>query len=292
MTIWIIIIIILLFLLAATSISKPQSVTEKNLEKNRSFYKKLISDQNEPLRTSLTILLDTYHNNKALKWPDLAQEIGIPETVDCKNKEALNKYWGMHDDEIPQEFFHALMLDITHRFSLQFCPLWHYNRVESLSKFHLIIKEDEQVYEPVRRVEWHEHKTIKKITQKSGSEWKFGSTLNSKVTETIEEIKDFKIQDVGTVYLTNERVIFIGKYKNFNFSNTLTNILSINLFREGIILNFIDGKVILLKFFEHDNTKINDPDHVFITNDGLNHFIRILDRILSKTQKTDLRPES
>jgi hypothetical protein len=282
-----IIVICIVFVLALASSQTPKNTSENTIEKNKRFYIQLTSKQPEPLKSVLLALIKLYDENKALPYKEIQREIEIPKNILAAGIPEFNAYLGIHEDDLTAEFIRAYMLDISHRHTLQFKKLWLYEKQEALLKFQLNLQDNELLYEPVRRVEWYEHKAIEKIIRRHGSEWKAGSSLNSRLTESVEEIKDFQIQDIGTTFLTNQRIIFLGKHKNFVFSSTLNNLISIRLYKQGVMLSFHDGKVALLKFHEKDNSNPNENDYILLTNDGLNNFIRIIGRILSKTQDQD-----
>jgi len=290
MTIAIIVAFIILILIVALGSSK-KSVTEQNIEKNEKFYSNIFSGLPEPSKSSLTRLKEVYDTNQAFAWADLKKEIGIPDSVDSKDLKAVTTYLNMGDNEVALDFFTNYMLDITQRHDLEYKPLRKYDKNESLTEFQVNINANEELYEVVRRVEWHEEKVVRKNVNYSGYNWRAGGFHSGRLSYAIDVIKDFQIQDIGTVYLTNKRIIFIGKHKNVNRSINYDKILNFKLYQDGILLGLSSGKLPLLKFYQHDNTNVNDPNDAFITNDGMNQFVRVVSRILTGTQDTDLKPQ-
>lgn len=100
------------------------------------------------------------------------------------------------------------------------------------------------------------------------------------LTTTRNFIKDFKLQDIGWLYVTDQRFIFQGQHKNIYKSVNLDSVLQFKLFEDGILLAMDRKNKPLIKFF-HQNIP-NKPDDPLIINDGLNVLTRLLVRVLNK----------
>jgi hypothetical protein len=286
MTIIIIVALFAIAIIVAFSInSKKKSSEVQIIDKNEAFYSNLINSLGEPTKTALSKLKDIYDENKALSWGEIAQQIGLPShLIDSKDIKAVNNYLKLNDNETAKDFFQSYMLDITKRHRLQNSPLQKYNKNDALANFKVNINQNEELYEVVRSVEWFEEKVVRKDVNYNGYRWTAGGFNSGKLSYSVDVIKAFQLQDIGKIYLTTRRIIFIGNHKNVNRSIPYNSILSFKLYQDGILLGLANGKLPLIKFSQHDNTNVNDPNDAFLTNDGMNQFVSVISRILTNTQ--------
>ena len=86
--------------------------------------------------------------------------------------------------------------------------------------------------------------------------------------------------DRGTLYITNKRIIFVGNEKRVNKTINLDDILEFGIFRDGILIGKLNGKKPLIHFSEY----INQPNKAPNKRDHLNRVLRVLNRVINKTQ--------
>ncbi len=282
------VVIVIIFLIVLGSGKK--NTLQQTISKNQNFYVSLINGLPEPGKSALARLKKAYDENLALSVREVFNTMQIPQEVGT-NQDAIKQYLKITNNETAQDLYTTFFLDITQRDWLQNKPIYKRDKDKTFEQFKINIGENEILYHYIYSVEWFEEKVVRKNINYSGYAWRNSGYRFGSLSYSAQIIKDFLIQDIGAVYLTNKRVIFIGQYKNVNRSISYDKILDFKLYQDGILLGLSSSKLPVLKFSEHDNTNVNDPNDAFITNDGMNQFLRVISRILAGTQDNDLRPD-
>lgn len=178
---------------------------------------------------------------------------------------------------------------LAHRHRNQCEKLYSYGKEESLKKFALHIHDNEFIHEYASKgVDWHEEKTITTSVNYSGFRITTGSRNFNYTMGTLNVMPNtrtyFNLVDRGSLYVTNKRLIFVGKEKGQNRTIDLDDILEFSLFRDGILIGKANGKKPLIEFAPY----IIQPGKPPTQRDHMNRIIRALNRVISGTQNTQL----
>jgi hypothetical protein len=111
----------------------------------------------------------------------------------------------------------------------------------------IIIQKSEQCYFKIDSVKWHELKSLRQKPSHYNSNTKAIKKfyLNS-VSQKSNNYYSLKYIDSGSLYLTNKRIIFIGKYKNLNIR--FDKILKLNPESNGLEIDKETIKSVFIQF--------------------------------------------
>ena len=184
---------------------------------------------------------------------------------------------------IAGEHLSNLMFDLSRRYSWQYQPLQTLSEQETMEKYGLNIFADEVLHDNINRVDWLEEKTITTSYTYSGYRYRNGNAFSA-TFGSLNVIKNttnyFAHIDRGSLFITNKRMIFVGKEKRQNRTIRLDDILEFDIFRDGILLGKANGRKPLIHFAEFIQKTNEAPKY----RDDLNRTVRILYRVISKTQ--------
>lgn len=188
---------------------------------------------------------------------------------------------------IASEYYSNLEWDLSERYRLQFQKLETLSSLETFQKYNINLHNNEVLHYTVRKgVDWLEEKTITTSYNYGGYRFRtggkfsytFGSLSVLKNTANI-----FVTVDRGALYITNERIVFVGSERQQNRSIQLTDIIEFSLFKNGILLGKSNGRKPLIQFGNF-TLRTGAPNKC----DDLNDVVRVLDRILNRTQFEDI----
>ena len=190
---------------------------------------------------------------------------------------------------IAGQYFDDLNWVLAHRHRNQFEPLYKFDETEAKKKFGINILSDEYIHEYASKgVDWYEEKSMTTSVIYGGYRFNSGGkglnyTLGS-LNVMSENKSYFSLVDRGSLYVTNKRLIFIGREKGQNRTITLDNILEFSLFRDGILIGKSNGKKPFIEFAPY----IKQPNKPATQRDHMNRIIRALDRVIAGTQNVNL----
>jgi hypothetical protein len=141
---------------------------------------------------------------------------------------------------------------------------------------------NENICHRLYSVKLYEEKIVSRNITYSGYRWSGGLLRAGSINYINNATTDFIIQDIGDLFITDERIIFIGK-QHITKSMKISNILTYNLFRDGILIGQPNKKAILFKF-----NGILDFE-VAMIDDGLNEFVIVLNRVMQGTERTEIK---
>ena len=229
---------------------------------------------------AITVLKRLYNDNELLDYREILSFLGVPDEY----KENAEEYLKFKENTIESDMFTSYMLAISSRKSITFSKL-HIFENDSLN-----LENDEKIYFNQGLPEMYEVKTIKSNISYSGVRFSNGVLRGGNLSYTKNDIKDFVFVDYGKVYITNKRIIFVGK-KNFKSLNlTFINILTYYIYSDGILV-ITKTKPILLKFepimlLLEGDIESNEIDPM--QSDDVFTFVTVLTRILNGNQDCDL----
>lgn len=213
-----------------------------------------------------------FKNNEVKEMREVLEECGMPHDV------AFGKDNALREEHIPfvkgehqHNVFTTYAMTIDKRFHLQNEPLF----TISSDNFGLNLHKDEGIYHAIYGVTLLQEKTTVTNVMYNGLVWKNGPLRTGNLSVMTNEITHFSPVDAGKIYFTNERIIFIGKQKNVTKHIKYDDIISCNVYQDGIMVNIPNRKPILFKF-----QKIADYE-IYELSDPINQFIIVSNRMMA-----------
>jgi len=234
-------------------------------------------DKNDPEGKVLLNVQNMFKNNVALPLLEIYVELGMPKEIAySKDSNLISHNLPIKDNLELKEIFNSYCHSISSRFYLQndiIQPIDH-------RQYNLNLDERETLYYRINLTNLYEEKVTRREIFYSGARWNSGMMRAGSLSLVSHEIKNFVIQDIGRLYITDKRLIFIGKQKNLTKTISLKDIVTYYLYQDGILILQGNKKGLLFKF--EDST-----DHVFL-QDGINEFTTVVSRILNKNHTNNL----
>lgn len=232
--------------------------------------------------------------NKTMRYLgyfDLYKELTNEEVKDISSFEKAIGIYGYADEpdnslkSIAGEYLDDLQWILAHRHRNEFEALYKYDEAEAMQKFGINIHSDEFVHEYASKgVDWFEEKTVTTSINYGGYRFSSGGQGFHYTMGSLNIMKNtrtyFNHVDRGSLFITNKRIIFIGKEKKENRTIDLDNILEFELFRNGLLIGKSNGKKPLIEFAPY----LPKPNLPSIPRDHLNRIVRALNRVINKTQ--------
>lgn len=242
------------------------------------FVKKLeeLEENNQTLSVSGPIsLYNQMFNTNFKTTAEVENAIGVGGYIDLP--ENSPKF-------IAGDYVSGISSNLWMRHNAEFSTLKAIDEKEAMQKFGLNIHGDEYIHENINRVDWLEEKTITNSVSYGGLQYKIGGNGftyrlgNLRVVPLTSQ--KFVPIDRGTLYITNKRIIFVGTEKRVNKTINIDDILEFSIFRDGILIGKLNGKKPLIHFSEY----IIQPNKAPNKRDHLNRVLRVLNRVINKTQ--------
>ena len=205
-----------------------------------------------------------FRENKALTFLDVYVECGMPKEIAySKDINAIKQAFPFNKEETKHDgydVFTSYQWAIAERYNLQHDKL----QTIDAAQYGLHLQKEEFVYHRINCVTLHQEKTTRYNITYSGVRWQSG------------------IMRAGNMFITNQRILFVGKQKNITKSIPVKSVLYYNLYQDGILVNVPNRKPILFKF------EIGYNANLISVEDGLNEFVIVLNRIISSTETQNL----
>ena len=221
----------------------------------------------------VAILENHFYQDNFIEEPLIA--CGIPEEiVMSRNTETIDNYKPTFSIE-QKDDFNAYFIALKERYRLAHSPLID---VSSRAK-NINLHDHEIVYDRINSVTLHEEVIVHRNVNYGGFKWSYGMARGGNMNYTTNVIKDFCIQDIGAFYITNQRILYVGNQNRKTISINISSIVSYELFKDGVLLRIANKNNGILFKFE----PIPRYEGMLILQDGLNHFISIVERIIGDT---------
>jgi hypothetical protein len=222
-----------------------------------------------------------FEENYILNMQELLIQLGVPKEIAySKDPDLIFKHQPLMKGSDSYYEFLTYSLAITNRYSLKSDPL----RIIDPSEYNLNVHDNEIVYHRINNTSIFEERITRRHIAYSGLRWSNGLLRAGTLTLTSDDIYKFTILDIGALFITNERIIFLGKQRNLTKAIPINSILTYSLYQDGILISQANKKGILFKFEQY-----NVPE---VLQDGLNEFIIVLNRIIEGTEKVNLETEA
>lgn len=185
---------------------------------------------------------------------------------------------------IAGDYVDGIQWNLFQRNSAEFFQLKAIDEKEAMKQFGLNIYADEFIHDNINKVDWYEEKTITNSISYGGFQFRTGSGGMTYRMGNLRVVplttQKFVPIDRGTIFITNKRIIFVGAEKRVNKTINLDDIIEFGVFRDGILIGKANGKKPLIHFPEYINQSNKAPKK----RDHLNRIMRVLNRVISKTQ--------
>jgi hypothetical protein len=215
-----------------------------------------------------------FNENQAFSFLDVYVECGMPKDIAySKNPELITSYYPFQKNSHDYNVFSTYQRAIAERYDLSFRKLPFYEM--NPADYNVNIPSSEEIIYIIYNVILYEEKIVRRNVAYSGMRWSNGLLRAGTLSVIGNEIKDFVPQDAGKIVITDKRIIFIGKQRNITKAISIKNIITYNLYKDGILLSQANKKALLLKF-DH----LVDYE-IFSIQDGINQLIIVLNRILN-----------
>ena len=242
---------------------------------------KINIDKNDPEGKVLLNVQSMFNSNVALPLVEIYIKLGMPKEIAySKNLDLINQNLPIKNNLELKDIFDSYCYSISSRFYLQndiLQPIDH-------NQYNLNLDENETLFYRINLTNLYEEKVTRQEVFYSGTRWNSGMMRAGSLSLVSHEIKNFVIQDIGRLYISDKRLIFIGKQKNITKTILLKSIVTFYLYQDGILILQGNKKGILFKFEE-------SKDYVSL-QDGINEFTTVVSRILNKNHTENLqRPQ-
>ena len=282
----VIVIILVVIIIAAKSSSGVEKIekleTEERNKNEMTFNQVINQEPNEKARGFLRKSKEMFDNGEAADFLDVDVKVGVPEEIAySKNVNLINGYVGFEDEQA-KHLFTTYCFGLSKRYELQNQKLRTID--DAFEKHKVVLNKGEVLFETFNNIYCLQEKTVQKNITYTGIRYSNGLLRAGNLSYSTNDIKTFVIEDYGKVLLTNKRIIFAGKQKNFSLNVTISNILDYYLYRDGILLCRSNRKNVMFKEAQFKNYGQPNDDYCFILNDFPIQFISIIGRIANQTE--------
>ena len=220
-----------------------------------------------------------FDNNQAMDNLNIYVECGMPQNIAFDTIVSLIPFVKGSDEHNKYLTYHSA---ITNRYALSKFKL----PLAPWASFHvgLNIPNNETIYHQIGCLTtFYEVRTVIHNITYSGIRWSKGPLRAGTISAIGNEIQDFVPQGIGFLFITDKRLLFIDKQENVTKAIKINDILTYNLYNDGVVICQANKKPILLKFSQ------NIDFEAASIGDGLNEFVIVLNRIISGTENDSLQ---
>lgn len=220
-----------------------------------------------------------YNKNEVKSRMELLEECGIAHDVVYSHNSALiEEHIPFIKNQDDYNVFTTYLSTVAKRHDLAFRPIIPLSGATLGVNLH----KNEGIYQAIYGVVLYQEKTTVTNIAYNGCVWRSGPLRAGNLSVISNEITRFAPMDAGKIFITNERIIFIGKQKNVTKQIKIDDVLSYNLYQDGILVNIPNKKPLLFKFQE-----IKDFE-IYEISDQLNQFILTMNRMMAGNYNEDL----
>lgn len=213
---------------------------------------------------------EIFNDNSILKFSEILEELGVPkDVISSKDSQLIGGYFPFKEDSYAKHLFNNYTLTISERYDLLHKKLKPINDESS----DMNLNSNENIYHIIHNTTFHEEKVVRRDYTYSGMRFTDGLLRAGSLSLESNEIKNFMPIDKGKIYLTNKRILFIGRQNNVAKTIRISDILIYKLYQDGILISQANKKAIILKFEKYNDEEI-------MLQDGINHFIIVVNRII------------
>lgn len=220
---------------------------------------------------------EIFNDNSILDYLEILEKLGISkDVVYSKDAQLISCYLPFKDDNYAKSLFNNYMLAISERYDLQNREL----KPIKEDTLGINLNPNESLYHIIHNTTFHEEKVVRRNYTYAGIRFSDGLARGGSLSLMSNEVKNFVPIDIGKILLTNKRILFIGKQNNVTKSIKISDILTYKLYQDGILISQANKKAIILKFEKYNDDEV-------LLQDGINHFIIVLNRIINNNYDND-----
>ena len=220
-----------------------------------------------------------FETNRAAKLWDVYVECGMPEDIArSRDADLINSQLPFAKGSDEESVFKTYAYALRERYALRYLPL---NEIDK-AQYGLNIPAGETILHRINVVTLHEERVVRRDIAYSGVRWSNGLLRAGTISAIGNEIKDFAAQDIGRLFITDRRIIFVGAQRSVTKAIDIKDVLFYNLYRDGVLINRANKKAVLFRFDDAVDYEI------YSVGDGMNEFTTVLGRVIAGTAKEDL----
>lgn len=223
-----------------------------------------------------------FRENRVLSFLDIYVECGIPKEIAySKNSDAIKQVFPFDKNETQHDGYFTF---IAYQWAISERHRFRYEKlsVVDAERYGLNLYDNEVIYHRINIVTLLQEKTVRYNITYSGVRWQSGMLRAGTMSMIGSEITRFTPVDIGRLFITNERILFVGKQNNVTKAIPIKDVLYCNLYQDGVLVNVPNRKPILFKF------RIGYSSELASAGDGVNEFVIVLNRIISGTEDENL----
>lgn len=228
----------------------------------------------------VTILKYLFEYDKIVPEPLI--ECGVPpEIVLSRDKELIHNAMPEFSSDQEKDDYNAYSLKLKQRYRMAKEPL---KDIPQLAEG-INLQEGEKMYSLLGCVTEYEEIITRNNISYGGLRWQFGLARGGNVTYTSQVTRNFIIQDLGSIYITDRRIIFLGKQRHVTRVISFNSLVSCELYKDGVLVRTTDHNAGILFKFE----PMQRYQGLLMLQDGLNEFQSVVGRIMTNTADQELK---
>ena len=167
-------------------------------------------------------------------------------------------------------------LALNNRYALRHFPLIPIDA----SIYNLSLQNGEVLYARFNNVVLNEEKIVNTGYVYSGMRWSNGMLRGGTLNVTSPEIYRFKAMDIGRLFITNKRIIYVGAQNRITKASPFSSIITYDLYGDGVLIRLANSRGGMLYKFQKEGRY----EGLLMLEDWLNTFTAILTRLFDHTE--------
>jgi hypothetical protein len=277
----------IIFLVIIVNASKNSSVSSSHKVKIPAYAINYLNDKGKKWVSHLINLYDSGSTFESDAIDDYEKMFNVNFSV--KNLNSLYEDIGIGSfssmaDETNQykafQMISDLDLYLSIRYYNQYFAITPISPEEAMNKYQINLQSNEVLLHHSYSVDWYEERTVGRSVSYGGYSYHKGGYNIGSYRTSSTAINQFVAIDRGDFYITNKRIILVGKQNHQTKTVPINNIINLELYQDGVLIGKPNGKKPLIVVPEYLNQAI--PRNSF------HEIIRVLDRVMQGNWDVDL----
>lgn len=281
-------ILLAIVLIIVYALFKGKTQTQKIVEneelerkKNDDYFNQLIDKEKNPTAKGYLIKIKIYFESGEVgSYPEILTKLGVPNEIAYSKDSEKMKTFLNFENEMAEHLFESYGFEIGARDRILNGNMPTID--DAFGKYKVVLKDNEVLVERFNNIYMFQEKTIRKNVSYSGMRWSNGPFRMGNLSYTSNDIKDLVVEDFGRLFLTNKRLIFVGKENKISEDFTINSIVDYYLYKDGIMICRNNRKNIVFRESQNKNYGQSKDDFVFIHNDFAFQIISLIRRIVNE----------
>lgn len=281
-------IIIAVVLIIVYSLFKGKTQTQNIIDneeierkKNDEYFTQLIAKENNPMAKGYLEKIKTYFENGEVgSYPETLAKLGVPNDIAFSKSSEKIKDYLKFENEMAEHLFDSYGYEIGTRDRIINGNIPNID--DAFDRYKVVLKDNEILIERFNNIYMFQEKTIRTNVTYSGMKWSNGPFKMGNLSYTSKDIKDLVVEDIGRLFLTNKRLIFVGKQNKISEDFTINSIVDYYLYKDGLMICRNNRKNIIFRESQNKNYGQSKDDFVFIHNDFSFQIISLIRRIVNE----------